>query len=197
MARIQLSNELKEAIVDLPDKEKNKLLFRLIAKDGALVNKLIFQLLEAGESTETRREDVRMVVEKSLSHEAAHFFSPGYLLLVMRSLSGEITRHVATTRDRYGEIELNFFLLNRSFDLMGHELTGFSWRKTQTLTIYVVKRALKLLTLLGKQHPDVHLDFREEMEELGNSIGEHDYFMQTAVHLGLDVNYLLRGEVPD
>ncbi len=46
MPRQKLPDELKAAISKMPDKEKDKLLFRLIAKEEALVNRLTFELLE-------------------------------------------------------------------------------------------------------------------------------------------------------
>ena len=48
MSKLRLSqiDELKEAIIRLPQKEKDKLLIRLINKDQMLIKQLHFQLLE-------------------------------------------------------------------------------------------------------------------------------------------------------
>ena len=49
-------------------------------------------------------------------HKAAkYYYSPGYLLLELRSISGRITQHVKTTKDKYGEVALNCLLLNQAF----------------------------------------------------------------------------------
>jgi len=46
MARAKLIPELKAAISELTEKEKDKLIFRLLPKDQKLVHKLEYQLLE-------------------------------------------------------------------------------------------------------------------------------------------------------
>ena len=46
MARVKLTDDLKKAISGLSHKEKDKLLFRLIAKEPILAEQLVFKLLE-------------------------------------------------------------------------------------------------------------------------------------------------------
>ena len=46
MARTRLSKELKKAITLMPQKDKDRLLIRLIAKDATLVQQLEFQQVE-------------------------------------------------------------------------------------------------------------------------------------------------------
>ena len=55
MPRVILSKELVKEITKMPVKEKDKLLMRLIRKDGLLAEQLEFQLIEFGETTEERR----------------------------------------------------------------------------------------------------------------------------------------------
>jgi hypothetical protein len=193
MARIKLSDELKVAVSKMPAKEKEKLLLRLLAKEPALVAKLEFELLEAGDTTEDRRADLQQQIAKTLENANRYFYSPGYLLLDLRALSGEITRHVTTTKDKYGEIVLNLFMLNTALELMGDKIRGFSSQKSNTLDTYVVKRAIKLLGLLAKIHPDYQLDFLNDRKVLGRHIGGLHNMMRAAIFNGLDVNLLLEG----
>ena len=51
--------ELKQAIIDLPDKEKNQLLIRLINKDQILIEHLHFKLLEDDFDLIKRYEDLK------------------------------------------------------------------------------------------------------------------------------------------
>ena len=164
--RLSLSDELKEAIANLSDKEKDKLLFRLIPKDPALVDRLTFQLLEEGISTEDRRQDLRLHIRRQVELSAASFYSPGYLLLELRAISGEINRHLKTTRDKYGEIELNLFMLNYSLDLLSDQLRKFRHQKSRTLDTYIIKRAQKLEQLIAKLHEDYRLDFTDDWQHL-------------------------------
>ncbi|MEL6658126.1 MAG: hypothetical protein AAFY48_13355 [Bacteroidota bacterium] len=165
-ARIKLSDELKDAISDLSEKEKDKLLFRLIPKDPALVDRLTYELLEDADSPEERRADLRQEIEAVLKKSAAYFYSPGYLLLDLRAISGGINRHVKTTKDRYGEIELNLFMLNYSLDLLAGQLKRFSHQKSRTLDTYIIKRAEKLQKLIYKLHEDYQLDFSDDWDKL-------------------------------
>ena len=118
MPRVKLTPELKKAISFLPDKEKDKLLFRLISLRPDLAEQLTFKLLEGGETTVERREDVRIYIERYLLSQVHIYYSPGYLLMEIRYLSGRINDHVKTTRDKYGEVDLNLFMLNKTFIFM-------------------------------------------------------------------------------
>jgi hypothetical protein len=54
---MKIETEFKEAILAMPEKEKDKLLIRLIKKDKVLVNQLYFQLLET-KSVEAFRSEL-------------------------------------------------------------------------------------------------------------------------------------------
>ena len=164
--RAKLTDELKDAIAHLPEKEKDKLLFRLVPKAPALVDRLTYILLEDASSPEERRTDLQLRIKETLQQAANYFYSPGYLLLDLRSISGEINRHVKTTRDRYGEIALNFFMLNYSLDLLAGRLRNFSHQKSKTLDTYIIKRAIKLEQLISKIHEDYQLDFADDWQKL-------------------------------
>ena len=193
MARTKLSDELKEAISLLSNKEKDKLLFRLIAKDAALVEKLTFELLEDAESKDDRREEIYQMIDKGF--DKYRFYSPGYLLLTLRSISGDINRHVKTTKDKYGEIQLNLLMLNKSLGLFGEKIRKAPPRKQLTFNTYVVKRAVKLVGLLRKLHEDYLLDFQEDISKLGHYIDQNPRMHPFAETVGLDIEMLKRGEV--
>jgi len=170
----------------MPDREKDKLLFRLIAKDEALVNRLTFELLEGSGSREERRNELATSLEKDITYAIRSFYSPGFLLLDLRAMSGDINRHVKATKDKYGEIELNLLMLNHALQGMSGRLDSFPASKARTFSNYVVKRALKLQKLLSKMHEDIRLDFEEEMERLGQFIRNSTYLKSTAEREGLE-----------
>jgi len=193
MARTKLPDELKEAISLLSNKEKDKLLFRLIAKDAALVEKLTFELLEDKESKDDRREEIYQMIDKGF--EKYRFYSPGYLLLTLRSISGDINRHLKTTKDKYGEIQLNLLMLNKSLGLFGEKIRKAPPHKSRTFNAYVVKRAVKLVGLLRKLHEDYLLDFQEDIQKLGQYMDEHPRMKYLAEELGPDIEMLKRGDI--
>ena len=190
MARIKLPDELKKAISQMPEREKDKLLFRLIAKEPALVKQLSFKLLEDGETTDERRADVKDFIERCMKSMVRSYYSPGYLLLDMRHISGRITDHVKTTKDKYGEVELNFYLLIRSLELFGGKTKQAQARRARTFNSYVVKRTIKLINLVGKMHEDYALDFYEDMKKLAKLIRTQPTMMDMAKNLGLDLRLL-------
>lgn len=190
MPRRKLSVALKTAIADLSDAEKNKLLYRLIPSNSKLVDRLEFELLESGVSPEERREEIQARIEEGLEHAEKTYYSPGYFLMDLRNLSGEITRHVQATKDKYGDISLNLQLLTGALSRCGNRMLEQPPRKSETLRNYIVRRSLKLIRLLDNMHEDLRMDFQPEMQTLGDLIAENRYLMITAEYLGLEVERL-------
>lgn len=191
MARVKLSDELKKAISGISSAQKDKLLFRLIAGNPALAEKLVFELLEGGETAEERRALAAKEIEKRMLEYQARYYSPGILLRLMRDLSGMINRHVATTRDRYGEVELNLLMLNLAFEYFGDKIRKTKPQKAQRFNEYVVKRTLKLLGLIDKMHEDLRLDFKKSLQTLAQHIANQSMTKSVAETYGLQLNWLL------
>lgn len=190
MPRVKLTNEFKKAVSQLPGKEKDRLLYRLLAKDAVLVEQLEFKLLENSETTEMRREEVRNSIEESLQRSAERYYSPGYLLLDIRSLSGKINHHVKITRDKYGEVALNLFLLNRTMELLGDKIKRAWPHRSQSFNEYVIKRSLKLLKLLEKIPEDYRADFQSDFEQLASYLFQQPNMQRVARQEGLDIEKL-------
>jgi len=195
MARMTVTPELKKAVLALSSSEKDKLLLRLLPSKPDLVKQLEFRLLEGGETTEARREELKAEIEESITSNL--YYSPVYLLLDLRSYSGSITQHVKITKDRLGEIELNFVMLNETFERFGGKLSKLKLEKVDKLFVYVIQRTLKLLKLLSKLHEDYHLEFRDSMRALGQHFTNLELLMMRAKTYGLNVKWLLEGQVPE
>jgi hypothetical protein len=194
---IKLSSALKEAIINMPTKEKDKLLLRYIAKDAAMVERLTFLLLEGGETTEERRDELQEAIQVWLRQVKKDFYSPGHLLLNLREISGKINWHVKATRDKYGEIALNFYMLNEMFNQLGDRLPRFSYRKSRTLSKYVLDRSLKLLKLMSNLHEDYQLDFLDDMKTLGAHIASQPHMLEMIEGHSLELDWLMKGIFPE
>lgn len=193
MARAKLSDSLKAAIHDLPHKEKDKLLYRLIAKDDILTEQLEFRLLEHEATTEDRRGILRdHIIEnlKSISQQ----YSPGAMLWSVRKFSSIISRHTRVTKDKYGEIELNLILIKECLEKYGERLSPFWNQKSNKLREYLIKKIARISVLSAKIHPDYRLDFAELLQEIGAHIGRDDTLMHMCIKAGVEVNDLLNGE---
>ena len=119
------------------------------------------------------------------------------MLLELRTLSAKITQHVKTTKDKYGEVFLNFLMLNKALELFGEKIGKVRPHRSRTLNSYVVNRAIKLLGLLRKIHEDYRLDFSDVMITLGKNIQKLDAMKRVADDFELDMEMLLSGEVED
>ena len=50
---------------------------------------------------------------------------------------------------------------------------------------------------MSKLHEDYIIDFKEDLQKLGKAIGSNHNMMKIAIYNMLDVNWLLRGILPD
>ena len=155
----KLEKDLQEAILSMPQKEKDKLLLKLIAKDDVLIQQLEFTLVEAGSTIEYRRDEVKNAIDKLYRVDV---YSAGYLMMDMRYINGDITRHLKVTKDKYGEIELSLKLIKDCFEKQLKWIEKYS-SKTDKLSNYVAKRTDFILKKLIKLHPDIQFDFHADM----------------------------------
>ncbi|MGE5394408.1 MAG: hypothetical protein ACM3P1_06655 [Candidatus Saccharibacteria bacterium] len=188
--------EFVKALHLLPDKEKDKLILRLLKHDLQLTNRLLFELVST-DSVEDRRAQVSEQVIKMVQMASKRYYSMGYLLMEVRGISGEINEHVSITKDKFGEISLNCLMLRKLLELNNQRIASESYGKAYTLCVYIVARLFKLLMLIQKQHEDLHMEFREDIEAIGVYAGKNPNIMKAAIYNGLDVNWLIRFEIPE
>ena len=187
--------ELKKALQLLPDAEKDKLILRLLKHDLHLANQLRFALVET-DSVQDKREELKKRIIKRIEQATERYYSVGYLLMDVRDISGEINEHVSITKDKLGEISLNCLMLRQLLEQNNERIGAETYGKAYTLCIYIVARIFKILMLIQKQHEDLHIEFKEEIETIGKLIGKNHLLMKTAIHNGLDVNWLIQFEIP-
>ena len=193
---VKYSKEFKEAISHLTDKEKDKLILRLLKKDPKLANRLMFELV-SDQTIEERREEVEERILTKADDTAKYFHSVGYLNMDVRYLSGEISEHVYNTKDKFGEVYLNLKMINQILSVNHDNFKNLrhnsSSRKFYTA---VIARAFKILILISKLHEDHWMELEEELNKFGNLIGDNHNLMETAIFNGLDVNWLLKLNIP-
>jgi hypothetical protein len=157
-----LSPDLKRAITFLPDKEKDKLLLRLVGKDPVLTERLEFELVEEGSTVENRRQLIRDLIARTARLDPD---TAGWMMMDMRTVSGYITRHQKVTKDAYGEVELTILMLNSFLDKHGDLLRTLNSR-TEKCAQYVAKRTDAILKKLNKLDADYHMEFADDMNRL-------------------------------
>ena len=98
--RLAEHKDLKIEIKSLPEKEKDKLLLRLIAKDKVLTEHLHFMLLENEEDLANRYQDLSQAISNVLMElNKTGKASSKDVLLKIRRLSGSISHHQKVTKD--------------------------------------------------------------------------------------------------
>lgn len=166
---MQLPTELKKAISNLTDAEKDKLLFRLLKKDSVLCQRLQYELVEKGDTLQERREQLIAAINRQAAENP---YSPGYLMMDMRALNAEITRHVKYTKDNEGEIQLTLFLLHRFLEAHHAFIVAHLYR-AQTLQDYLIKRMQFVLQKLSKVHEDLNIEYAEDVNYVLQQLHEH------------------------
>lgn len=145
--------EFKEALSRLPDKEKDKLILRFLKKDLKLAQRLYFELVSTY-SVEELREKMKEKVHLETQQFANTYYSPGYLMMDLRYLSGDINAHVSTTKDKIGEIELQLYMVSEILTHAKVQLEQARLGQSQKLYVYLIAKVFKMLLLLNKLHED-------------------------------------------
>jgi hypothetical protein len=192
--------DFKEAIRQLPEAEKDKLIFRLLKHDLDLANQLLFKLV-SGDSCEDRRKKAKKGIERIIGYAQgtmpSTYFTPGIMLMAMRDASGIINEHARITKDKYGEAYLHVFLLKEFMKIYNDKFMETPAEKSYTFNIYAVARAFKIMAMLKKLHEDYLIDFTNDIEEIGTMFSKSPVLMKVAIHNGLDVNWLINNNIPE
>lgn len=187
--------DFKKAISQLSSTEKDKLILRLLRYDPILTKRLFFELLENKSVEEKRQEMVELIKRKALDMQST-YYSPGYLLMDMRYLSGDITQHVKITKDKYGEAALNLLMINEVLRLLGNKISQASAKHIYTLGVYVATRIFKILTIIKTLHEDFLIDFEDDLKTLGNAIKGVPSLQKLILSNGLQLSWLVDAEIP-
>lgn len=193
---MKFDNEFKKAISQLSSSEKDKLILRLLKRDLVLVNQLYFQLL-SDESADEKRVKLEKRILKRIDLASERFWSLGYLMMDMRDISGEITDHVRTTKDKFGEPKLQLLMLIEILKRNNTRIKNAKTKDSYKISIYIIARSFKILILISALDKDYFMEFRDELIELGKLITNNDILMQAAVHNGFDINWLTQAEIPE
>jgi hypothetical protein len=145
---------LRRALLDLPPKEKDQLLARLVAQDAVLTEQLAYRLLEGPDALAARRAALRQQVDDPVR---GYHQTPNDLLVILRQLQARLAYHARITEDVFGEVELSLRLLANVF---AHQpgLVARLHGPTQPLLQHLVRRAQEALKQAEKLHPDYHLE---------------------------------------
>ncbi|KQN28627.1 hypothetical protein ASE92_19920 [Pedobacter sp. Leaf41] len=159
--------DLKTAITDLPIKEKDKLLLRLIAKDKVLTEHLHYKLLESESDLEDRKEKIKTDVSEQVPELKK--LNAKEALVKVRKMITSVNHFYKVTKDPIGEVELKLFILNIiPFD---YRKSIFGYRDYMILfSSFYIKTAAITINKYKKLHEDLQFDLSESLNNLLDKI---------------------------
>jgi hypothetical protein len=177
--------DLKNAIIEIPPKEKDKLLLRLIAKDKVLTEHLHFKLLENEQDFNERHQHLKNEIDEAVALlNLEKRLSSKDTLAVFRKLNGQINHHFKVTKAVNSEVELRVYLLNH-IPLVFHEnVFSALYKYQEKLTTYFLRTTLSVFKKYMKLHEDWQFDLQENFNALLNKVN-HSKLAQAAQDMGL------------
>lgn len=192
---MEYSKEFKQALSEFTPIEKDRLIFRLLKKDKLLSKKLYFELIDP-ETTDEKRNQMEEIISEKVLLASKYIGNPKYYLVIIRKLSAEITEHVKVTTDKFGDISLNLFLVNKileSNDLLNQQ----RFDNVYKLHIYLINKMVKALIAIKKIDEDYWLEFDDLLRDIDFQIHENNYLQKLCINNGFDFNWLKSENIPD
>ena len=152
-----LPPDLRRALFQLPEREKDQILARLVAQDAVLTEQLTYRLLEGSDALENRRAALRAQVDDPVRgfHQ-----TPNDLLVILRQLQARLAYHAKVTEDVFGETELSWRLLANVFRHQA-AVTARLHGPTQPLLQHLTKRTHEALRQTARLHEDYHVELAD------------------------------------
>ena len=193
---MKFNKEFKDAVLQMPQAEKDKLLLQLLRKDTVMSNKLQFDLLD-NKSVDERQLAMEETIKNKVAYFATRRYSTSYLLKRLRSVSTLITEHVKITKDKMGDSYLNLILLIETLEQFKTKLQESTPGQGRKIGVYFVSKAFKILIGITKLHEDYFLEYRDNLEKLGELFRKNQHMMRAAKQNGFNVDWLLTTEIPE
>ncbi len=156
---VKISDELKNALILMSQKEKDKLLISLVSKDEFLVDKLTYEIVEEKTTLESRKEDVRKFISERIKMKNIYSNYDTNFYYENADIGGKISYFAKVTKDTLSEIELLVFYIKLAFIKYESEIGQYS--RFENL---IYKKIKKLVSLTKKIHADYLFSYKEDFE---------------------------------
>lgn len=192
---MEYSKEFKAALSEFTPIEKDRLIFRLLKKDKLLSKKLYFELIDQ-ETTDDKRNAMEELIEERILLASKYISNSKYFLVLIRKLSAEITEHVKITTDKFGDVYLNLFLVNKILQY-NDKLNRERFDNVYKLYIYLINKLAKALITIKKLDEDYWLEFDEILSDIDFQIHETLYLEKLCMNNSFDFNWMKSENIPD
>ena len=192
---MEYSKEFKQALSEFSPIEKDRLIFRLLKKDKLLSKKLYFELIDP-ETTDDKRNAMEGIISERVTEISRYVANQKYFLVLIRKLSAEITEHVKITTDKFGDVYLNLFLVNKILE-HNEKLGRQRFDAVYKLYIYLINKIIKALIQIKKLDEDYWMEFDELLTDIDFQIHETLYLEKLCINNSFDFNWLKCENIPD
>lgn len=165
--KLSANKELKLEILGLPQKEKDKLLLRLVGKDKVLTEHLHFLLLEGESDLRTRVEVLKQHIVSISEKLGENGKSDAKeTLSALRKLATQINHNYRVTRAAYEDVELRIFLLLEIPTTFKYKFFGSRRDYEQVFYKFYLKFVVITLNKYQKLHEDLQFDLKDDFNKL-------------------------------
>ncbi|MBU4539409.1 MAG: deoxyuridine 5'-triphosphate nucleotidohydrolase [Weeksellaceae bacterium] len=192
---MEYSKEFKQALSEFSAIEKDRLIFRLLKKDKLLSKKLYFELIDP-ETTDQKRNQMEENIEEKVLSASRYIGNPKYYLVLIRKISAELTEHIKITTDKFGEISLHLFLVNKILE-SNDKLNQQRFDNVYKLYIYLINKIVKALLTVKKIDEDYWMEFDDLLQAIDFQIHENIYLEKLCINNSFDFNWLKCEHIPD
>jgi hypothetical protein len=184
---MKISAELKRALTELTDREKDKLVIRLLRKDKILHQKLQFELLGATTVADERKRVAEEILDRLNRKRASSNFNTW--MREIRALSSAITLHLKVTSDKIGEVSLSITLVTQLLEHNRKAIQLLSVNNEVKLAKYVTGKLFKIAVLISNLHEDLRNEFNAELTELHEVLLEFNYLLNHMKVANCDIDW--------
>ncbi len=170
---------LKEAVLNLSQKEKDKLLIRLINKDKMLIKQLHFELLEDAVDLEDRITELKAKLDgdfdvaQTTIKNLPMYHNYRQLHAFLRHESGIVNEHEKITKDKLSVVECRMIILEEAFTRFPRLFEPSALAPALKLHKYIQGRMKNLLTAFDKLHEDYQFDLQNQLDFVLSFAQEH------------------------
>lgn len=192
---MEYSKEFKNALSQLSSIEKDRLIFRLLKKDKILSKKLYFELIEE-ETTDQKRNEMEEIIRKKVDDAAKYISNQKYFVVLIRSISAEITEHVKVTSDKFGDVSLNLILVTQILEY-NDKLSRLRFNDVYKLYLYLINKVVKALISTKKLDEDYWFEINEYLDEVYQKVTSNIYLEKLFINNGIEFGWLNAEKIPD
>lgn len=154
----KLSQEFKDAITSLSEKEKEKIIFRFARKNQEIFDILNYEYA-GGENKYDLFEDTKAEIESNFAVLSGRIIQKELAKKIGKSVQS-INAFTKVTKDKKLEADLLLFLLKIVFENFSSDL-GTCWTVFDSKTAITTNRLYNLV--VKKLHYDYHIEYRQDI----------------------------------